>query len=102
MSVDLLLCDLRNAVPPMTDPLGRHWRQPPRERIAIDDTHALMDRATLEALPEYSRTVPTGVYPGKMWRAHAGDGCWLLRWWGLCDDPAKCSCNEREILVAEA
>ena len=51
----------------MTDPMGRHWRQPPRERILIDDTHALMDLATFEQLSEYSCTIPTGVYPGKMW-----------------------------------
>lgn len=94
-------------IPPITDPLGRSWRQPPLERILLDDSHAVMDTATFQALLEYSTTLPTGVYPGKMWRAQGFDartrrwtGSWFLRWFGECDDPAKCSNNQREILLA--
>ena len=99
-----------NHVPPMVHELGRHWRQPDPARILIDDAHALMDRATFEALPEYSGTIPTGVYPGKMWRRHDGayefaqrrttkPPRWLLGWYGECDDPKRCSVNFREVLL---
>lgn len=57
---------MKNTIPPITDPMGRHWRQPSVASIALDDTHALMDDATFQALPEYSATRPSGVYPGKM------------------------------------
>lgn len=96
-----------NTIPPITDPLGRHWQQPDTTAILIDDTHAVMDSATFKRLAEYSATRPTGVYPGKMWRRHDGlfdphckpeDRRWLLMWFGECDDPTKCSCNWRIIL----
>lgn len=83
----------------MTDPLGRHWEQPTRDQIQIDDTHALMEKDAFWALHNYSTTMPTGVYPGKMWRAFRG-GTWWLRWYGIVPgDETVCSCNEREILV---
>ncbi|PUA17313.1 hypothetical protein [Glaciimonas sp. PCH181] len=97
------------AIPPMTDPLGKHWRQPRRETISLDDTHALMDASSFAQLADYSSTHPSGVYPGKMWKRHDGlfdrrckteDRVWLLCWFGECDDPTKCSNNYRQILVA--
>lgn len=93
----------------MTHPLGQHWKQPEREMILIDDTHALMSKATFEKLSEYSCTIPTGVYEGKMWRRHDGifdPHCpvekrrWLLGWFGFSDDLDKCSNNFREIILA--
>lgn len=87
-------------LPPMTDPLSRYWRQPPREEIALDDTHALMSAEAFERLAEYSTTIPTGVYPGKAWRAEI-DGVWFLRWFGEHPtDASLCTRNERELLVA--
>jgi hypothetical protein len=92
----------------MTDPLSVHWRQPPLEAIAVDDTHALMTERTLNELAEYSATIPTGAYHGKMWRrAVYAEGRppqdivgWLLCWYGPHDDPRKCSINYREVLLA--
>lgn len=36
--------------------------------IVVDEVTALMDRATLDSLFEYSCTVPTGVVSGKRWK----------------------------------
>ena len=97
-----------NVIPPMTDPLGRHWRQPDPAEMLIDDTHVVMPPETFKGLAEYSGTMPTGVYPGKMWKRHNGlfdrnckpeDREWLLVWYGECDDPKFCSNNWRKILI---
>lgn len=88
-----------NVIPAMTDPLGKYWEQPSADRILIDDDYAVMDKTTLRQLPEYSSTNPSGVYPGKMWRAETR-GIWWLRWYGESDNPAMCSNNQREILLA--
>lgn len=93
-------------IPAMTDPMGRHWRQPPREQIEVDATHALMTEATFKALSEYSATIPTGVYPGKMWRRHDGaqdfkskrPPVWMLCWYGDVKDNA-CQIHFREVLL---
>lgn len=93
----------------MTDPMGRHWTQPPRERIEVDATHALMTEAIFKALPEYSTTIPSGVYPGKMWRRHDGahdfkrktPSVWMLCWYGEERD-GKCEIHFREVLLADS
>jgi hypothetical protein len=100
-----------NAIPPITDPLGRGWRQPNPDSILVDDTHALMNKQSFWALANYSTTLPTGVYPGKMWRAHVpidsrsgweGPRKWVLRWFGIVRGNDKvCSCNQRDILIDE-
>jgi hypothetical protein len=96
-------------IPPMTDPLGRHWKQPDRSSILVDDAHAVMDRHALETLAEYSSSRPSGVYPGKMWKRLDGifdsrckpEDCeWRLCWYGECEDKRVCSINCRTILVA--
>lgn len=94
-------------IPSITDPLGRHWQQPPRESIALDDTHALMTAQTFDQFSEYSSTFPSGVYPGKMWRRHDGlhdAKCpperrrWLLCWYGD-DVGGQCPVYFREVLL---
>jgi len=91
----------------MTHPYGQHWEQPDRSRILVDEKHALMTESTFKLLAEYSGTIPTGVYEGKMWKRHDGifdPRCpvskrkWMLGWYGTSDDPDKCSTNFREIL----
>lgn len=90
-------------IPPITDPLGRSWKQPNPERILLDATHAVMDRTTYDALLTYSTSVPSGVYPGKMWKAVFSDGTADLRWFGIVPGrPDVCSNNHRAILVVEA
>lgn len=98
------------AIPPMTDPMGRNWDQPSPDLIEVDDVHALMTPATLKALLEYSSSIPSGVYEGKMWKRHdgvydavflrnGGKPKWLLCWYGPSADPEKCSINSREVLL---
>lgn len=104
------LAQPQHPIPPITDPMGRHWQQPPRERVLVDDTHAVMSAADFKQLLEYSTTYPGGVYPGKMWRGEIADwntgrpvwtGRWMLRWFGIVPGkPTVCSNNQREILIA--
>jgi hypothetical protein len=101
----------KNVIPPITDAMGKYWRQPDPSRIQIDDQNALMDQATFDALAEYSATIPTGVYPGKMWKRHDGiydRKCkpehqrWLLGWFGEEFTKGEfdyCSNNWREIII---
>jgi hypothetical protein len=95
-------------LPALESPYPGAWPQPPLESILIDETHALMSRATFESLAEYSTTMPTGVYPGKLWRRHDGAydrNCapaarrWLLCWYGPVRD-GKCPIEFREVLIA--
>lgn len=88
-------------IPTITDPLGRHWRQPPLTEVLVDEEHAVMTRSTFDRLAEYSATLPSGVYPGKMWKAVYGAVA-FLRWYGIVDGrPDLCSNNQRLILVVE-
>lgn len=85
-------------IPPITDPLGRCWKQPHRKYIEIDKTHALMSRQTFNGLKEYSCTLPTGAYEGKMWKSKIND-TWFLSWYGKDENPDYVSIHRREILV---
>jgi hypothetical protein len=88
-----------NEIPPMTDPLGRYWDQPDPSGILLDDTHAVMTAHSFKALHDYSHSMPTGVYPGKMWKRQTGKGTWYLTWFGEHEDPKLCSINQRILLV---
>lgn len=95
--------------PPCLDsPYGPNaWRQPARESILIDDVHAVMTRDTFEQLAEYSSTIPSGAYPGKLWRRangkhdprHQGEPVWMLCWYGPHADPSKVSINYRTVIL---
>jgi hypothetical protein len=90
---------MSNIIPLITHPMGRHWDQPPLECILIDDKHALMSKFSFDRLAEYSTSMPSGVYPGKMWKRNQR-GIWFLGWYGECEDPTMCTNNWREILIA--
>jgi hypothetical protein len=96
-----------NVIPPMTDPLGEHWKQPKRENILIDDTHAVMTQSDWNLLPKYNTSKPTGVYPGKMWGRDEKDGIpggvnVYLCWYGeVPNNPNLCSNNYRHVLIIE-
>lgn len=108
--------ELLEAIPAMTDPLGKYWKQPDRKLITVDATHALMSAATLDQLLDYTQSQPTGCYPGKMWRTQgwkreggrvvwaldeAGAFIWYLHWFGIHPtDPEKlCTNNWRRVLL---
>lgn len=87
-------------LPAMTDPLGRHWQQPKRENVLIDDRHACCTRADFDLLPEYSATIPTGAYVGKMWKRRQPDR-WLLCWYAPADKPDHVVVHWRELIVVD-
>ena len=73
---------MKNVIPDMIHPLGKHWHQPNLDNILIDDTHALMSECSFKELGEYSCSIPTGVYEGKMWKAYNKiPDIWFLRWY---------------------
>jgi len=89
-----------NTIPDITEPMGKHWKQPDQGHILIDDDYALMVQWAFDMLHTYSTSYPSGVYPGKMWKAHIR-GTWYLRWYGEVEGcPNLCSNNQREILIA--
>lgn len=87
-------------IPIMTDPMGRNWRQPDKDNILIDDTHAIMNKPDFDRLAEYSYLQPSGVYVGKMWKMQRGD-TWYLCWYGVDPEPGYCSNNYRKILIID-
>ncbi|WP_112550785.1 hypothetical protein [Morganella morganii] len=93
---------MKNTIPPMTDPDGKNWPQPPTDNILIDDHHALMTQSDFNQLIDYSHSVPSGVYPGKMWKTTAQGGRQFLWWFGeLPGHDDTCTNNRREILIVE-
>lgn len=91
----------RNTIPDIVDSLGKHWSQPNKSLIEVKSQWALMPQVVLDQLPEYSSSVPSGVYVGKMWKRDDGEGGWWLCWYGEHSDPDTCSINKRRILVEE-
>lgn len=89
---------LNESIPPMNNPLGSHWSQPNVQNIDIDETHALMDEKSFNELKDYSGSLPSGVYEGKMWKRKY-KGSWYLAWYGFAEGDF-CSNNFREILLA--
>lgn len=89
-------------IPPITDHRGLHWRQPHRRFIELDDTHALMSDQTFKGLADYTRSQPTGVYAGKMWRSHYTKDGWVLHWFkAMTENPNMCVREHRIILIVD-
>lgn len=99
-----------NSIPPMTHELSSCWRQPEPAAIRLDDQHAYMSNATFEDLKEYSASIPTGAYEGKMWKRHngafdreflakGGQPSWQLCWYGYSELPNQVGIYRREIVV---
>jgi len=87
-----------NIIPKMTHPLSSHWHQPNLSEIAIDDNNAMMNEDTLNRLHEYSYSIPSGVYEGKMWKRVEPNHVYLM-WYGPSEKADCCSINNREILL---
>lgn len=103
-------------IPPITDEMGKHWRQPNPQNFLIDDTHVIMTQREFDQLAEYSTSYPSGVYHGKCWKSQQWEEVkvsdhgrtmvkriwtdrWQLRWYGPHEDPKLCSINHREIII---
>lgn len=85
-------------IPDMVHPLGKHWQQPNPDNILIDDTHALMSERSLGELHEYSMSIPSGVYEGKMWKFKTRNK-WFLKWFGGENSKGLLPIFTREILI---
>lgn len=91
-----------DTIPPITDPLGKYWNQPKREAIQVDEKHALMTERDFKELKEYSITLPTGTYTGKMWKRRipwSGEPArWFLCWYGEIEG-TEILIHNREIIL---
>lgn len=85
-----------SVIPPITNPLGKHWDQPDRADIDISDEYARMKPETARKLAEYSHSIPSGKYEGKMWCAN-WDNILYLRWYGPSDKPDELLIHTRKI-----
>lgn len=87
-------------IPKMTHPLSSAWRQPSRSDILLDDEFAYMTEKTLNELPTYSCSIPTGVYEGKMWKSGGNRAPWALCWFVTSSkDPNKCSVRFKPVKI---
>lgn len=91
---------MSNTIPPITDPLGRHWEQPDPASFLIDDTHVIMNQKAFDVLKNYTGSQPTGTYVGKCWKMK-NTGGWYLAWFGFDPEPGYCSNNYRKILICD-
>ena len=89
-------------IPECVHRLSKYWDQPKNTEVEIDDSHALMSQKSFEELPEYSCSIPTGVYAGKMWKARKSRDEWLLRWYEYDPtNPHSCRIHSRIILIVK-
>lgn len=89
-----------NTIPAMSHPLSIHWEQPDIKNVLTDDNFALMTEEDFNKLLEYSTSIPSGVYEGKMWKRGMLGGGWMLGWYGFEDaDGKSVSTNFRELLI---
>jgi len=87
-----------NAIPIMTDPLGKYWKQPLDIRSApMDGTHVLLSMRQFKELLEYSESFPSGVYEGKCWRRQE-PSTWFLCWYENKSED-RCAIKARKILI---
>lgn len=97
-----------NAIPPMMHPSSKYWEQPALSEIKIDAQRAYMSRATFDELAEYSTSVPSGVYEGKMWKARillllpsnelTPVLRWHLRWYGYSKSGTGYVSNHQRVI----
>jgi hypothetical protein len=89
----------KDIIPEMDDPLGAYWEQPNRQMIFIRDGKALLDAQDFKKLKSYDSSLPSGVYPGKMWK-RTNAGVSYLCWFGE-DKGGHCTINHLPIEVAQ-
>lgn len=92
---------MNNSIPVMDDPMGKYWEQP-RDitQAPVDDKTILLRPDQFRDLREYSTSIPSGVYPGKCWKAQDSRG-WFIRWYGPETLEGNCQVNNRDIVVVE-
>lgn len=90
---------IKDEIPKITDPMGKHWEQPELSEIILHMSRAVMDKKAFNLLKDYSRTNPSGVYVGKMWKARMLDGSWKLRWYSPGDSSEYLCVKQRTIAL---
>ncbi len=125
---DHLLVSAMNIIPKIEGLLGRNWDQPSRDNISIEIkqdpnspiaagpltgvpakyslVHAYMSSADQKRLSDYSRSTPSGVYPGKMWKGLfsplEGEPVWHLLWFSEVEGRMDmCKVNSCPILLTD-
>ena len=88
-------------VPAITDPLGRYWPQPPRDRVLLDGVHALVSRQGFAMLQDCTGRRPEPARAGMMWRANFRGKWWLMWYEPDVLTPETLAVQWRELLVAE-
>jgi len=81
-----------NPIPAMIDPLSKYWEQPDHKKLTFQTDRVLMTKETINDLKEYSTSIPTGAYIGKMWKLKDKKG-WTLCWYGKHSNPDFVSIN---------
>ena len=103
MLIGVIIDMIKGMIPPITDPLGQYWDQPPLIDVAVYNDIAIIEKHTLDQLAEYSTTIPTGAYEGKMWKRRVCEfkngSKWLLCWYGPSNNPKKVSINTRPLRI---
>lgn len=105
-----------NAIPELDSPYTTPPEQPEDIRKApMDDALVLLRRDQFRRLSNYSASIPSGAYPGKVWKrcipgpAYPGGdsrqrkpNVWLLMWYEAHPtDPKLCSIKSREIRIGK-
>lgn len=100
-------------IPEMTMEQQHAWIQPQRTVLSfeVDDVSpymagrpvykVYMRQADLDLLPQYDRSMPSGVYPGKMWK-QLTDDAWFLCWYD--DEPLyedRCAVRSTPVMLLE-
>ena len=86
-----------NAIPAMTDPMGKHWDQPDDIRMApMDATHVALTTKQIAGLLVYDSSYPSGTYDGKCWVREE----WLC-WYEPHAQPGKIGIGSRIIIEVQ-
>jgi hypothetical protein len=93
-----------SVIPPITDPLGSSWVQPARSELQIDNEDVRMSQKAFDKLLEYSTSIPSGKYPGKMWKLNRPlrSDIWYLSWYSESSEPGMLDIHYRKIVIEEA
>lgn len=100
-----IAANFKHMIPPITHPMGKAWAQPDRHKVLVDEFHAILTAKDLNQLAEYSTSVPTGAYEGKMWRMNrmvfspGNEPEWWLCWYDTSELPDMLQVKSRRCLI---
>ena len=86
-------------IPPITEPEGKCWYQPSYDELIFSDDAVMVSRDAFNRLSDYSRSIPSGVYEGKIWKSMIKDQ-WYLCWFGAhSTDPKLCTIYRLPLII---